>query len=287
MNAPRSTSPSRTRPAAAQPSVPELTIARAALVITSAQRRALRADAHHLDPVVMIGDSGLTEAVVAEADRALNSHELIKIRVLGDDREVRALIMKELCSALGCASVQMIGKLLVIWRPAPPAPKSDVFVPKKEAARRAAAPAKKPGSTANRRSSPAKTPAKPTRPASARTAAKPAGARGGVKGDARRDARGDAKGGTKWGAKPGRVSASKTGAKSIRGDRPNDRARAADGTGFGGSRSASGRASGVRTSGPRADRTESRPPPRPTSGSRPPRPAAGKAPSRRAPPRKR
>ena len=274
MNASRSTSPSRTRPAAEQTLAPEPTVARTALVITSAQRRALRADAHHLDPVVMIGDSGLTEAVVAEADRALNSHELIKIRVLGDDREVRALIMKELCSALGCAPVQMIGKLLVIWRPAPPAPKDEVFVPKKEAARRAAAPAKQAGSKTPRRSSAAVAPSRPAKPAVARTA-NAAGAKRGATG----------------GTKTSRASASKPGAKSFRGDRPTDRTRSTDGTGFGGGRSSTsrgaGRAPGVRTSGPRADRTELGPAPRPTSRSRPTRPAASKAPSRRAPPRKR
>ncbi|NTV85762.1 MAG: YhbY family RNA-binding protein, partial [Burkholderiaceae bacterium] len=54
--------------------------------LTPAQRKVHRADAHHLDPVVMIGGDGLTPAVIKEANAALSAHGLIKIRVLGDDR---------------------------------------------------------------------------------------------------------------------------------------------------------------------------------------------------------
>jgi len=89
------------------------------IALTPADRKALRARAHHLDPVVMIGDAGLSRAVLAEADRALGAHELIKIRVLGDDRAQRQALLTEICSALGCAPVQSIGKLLVVYRPKP------------------------------------------------------------------------------------------------------------------------------------------------------------------------
>ena len=89
------------------------------IALTPADRKALRARAHHLDPVVMIGDGGLSRAVLAEADRALGAHELIKIRVLGDDRAQRQALLTEICSALGCAPVQSIGKLLVVYRPKP------------------------------------------------------------------------------------------------------------------------------------------------------------------------
>ena len=85
--------------------------------ISPVERKALKARAHHLNPVVMIGESGLTEPVLAEIERALSTHELIKIRVFGDDREARAAIMQRACEALGAAPVQSIGKLLVIWRP--------------------------------------------------------------------------------------------------------------------------------------------------------------------------
>jgi RNA-binding protein len=90
-----------------------------AIELTTAERRALRADAHHLDPVVMIGGDGLTPAVVKEANMALNAHGLIKVRVLGDDRATRDDIYAQLCDQLGCAPIQHIGKLLVLWRPIP------------------------------------------------------------------------------------------------------------------------------------------------------------------------
>ena len=91
-----------------------------ALNLTAAERRALRADAHHLDPVVLIGGDGLTEAVVKETDAALNAHGLIKVRVFSEDRETRAAILAELTERLNAAAVQQIGKLLVLWRPIPP-----------------------------------------------------------------------------------------------------------------------------------------------------------------------
>ena len=89
------------------------------ITLTSAQRRALKARAHHLHPVVMVGDAGLTPSVAQEIDIALKSHELIKIRVLGDDREVRAALFQDIRTQLDAASVQHIGKILVIYRPRP------------------------------------------------------------------------------------------------------------------------------------------------------------------------
>ncbi len=83
-----------------------------------AQRKFLKSAAHHLKPVVMIGSQGLTEAVMQEASRALAAHELIKIRVLGDDRDAREAYLAELCAALNAAPVQHIGKLLLLYRPA-------------------------------------------------------------------------------------------------------------------------------------------------------------------------
>ena len=76
----------------------------------------MRARAHHLHPVVMVGQKGLTEAVVRETDMALRAHELIKVRVLGDDREERSEIAVALCAAVGAQLVQHIGKLLVLYR---------------------------------------------------------------------------------------------------------------------------------------------------------------------------
>ncbi len=85
--------------------------------LTIAQRKEHRAAAHHLSPVVMIGNDGLTDAVKKEADAALGSHGLIKIRVLGDDRAAREAMYQSLCDELGAAPIQHIGKLLVLWRP--------------------------------------------------------------------------------------------------------------------------------------------------------------------------
>ncbi|MBY0266566.1 MAG: YhbY family RNA-binding protein [Burkholderiales bacterium] len=89
------------------------------MTLTPAERRALKARAHHLQPVVMIGDAGLTPAVLREINIALTSHELIKIRVLGDDREARSGMIDTVCTELDAAPVQGIGKILVIFRPRP------------------------------------------------------------------------------------------------------------------------------------------------------------------------
>ncbi|MBE0547460.1 MAG: YhbY family RNA-binding protein [Rubrivivax sp.] len=91
-----------------------------ALTLTPAERKAHRSDAHHLEPVVMIGNDGLTPAVVKEVDKALNSHGLIKVRVFSDDRAAREALLADLATRLGAAPVQHIGKLLVLWRPLPP-----------------------------------------------------------------------------------------------------------------------------------------------------------------------
>lgn len=87
--------------------------------LTIAERKAHRAEAHHLDPVVMIGNDGLTPGVKKEIDAALKAHGLIKVRVLGDDRAAREAILAQICEQLNAAPIQHIGKLLVIWRPIP------------------------------------------------------------------------------------------------------------------------------------------------------------------------
>lgn len=90
-----------------------------AIQLTPAQRKVHRADAHHLDPVVMIGNDGLTPAVKKETDAALNAHGLIKVRVFCDDRATRETMFATLADELGAAPIQHIGKLLVLWRPLP------------------------------------------------------------------------------------------------------------------------------------------------------------------------
>lgn len=87
------------------------------LELTSRERSDLRSAAHPLRPVVLIGDNGLTEAVLKEIDRALSSHGLIKVRVAGDDREARVAIMASICESLSCANVHHLGKMLIVFRP--------------------------------------------------------------------------------------------------------------------------------------------------------------------------
>lgn len=91
-----------------------------ALELTPAQRAALRAQAHALKPVVLIGEQGLSPANLKEIDVALRAHGLIKVRVFGDDAAARQQILATVCDQLGAAPVQIIGKLLVVWRPLPP-----------------------------------------------------------------------------------------------------------------------------------------------------------------------
>ena len=97
----------------------------AAIQLSVAERKAHRAEAHHLDPVVMIGNDGLTPAVVKETNAALNSHGLIKVRVLGDDRAQREAMYQQLADQLSAAPIQHIGKLLVLWRPKPKKAKAE------------------------------------------------------------------------------------------------------------------------------------------------------------------
>ena len=94
------------------------------IILTPAQRKAHRADAHHLDPVVLIGGDGLTDAVKKEVDAALNAHGLIKVRVFSDDRATRDGFLAALADELNAAPIQHIGKLLVLWRPMPPKEKA-------------------------------------------------------------------------------------------------------------------------------------------------------------------
>ena len=88
-----------------------------ALVLTAAERKLKRAEAHHLSPVVSIGHEGATAAVRREIDAALAAHGLVKLRVFSDDRAAREALLAELSSTFGAAPVQHIGKLLVLWRP--------------------------------------------------------------------------------------------------------------------------------------------------------------------------
>ncbi|MBV6322985.1 YhbY family RNA-binding protein [Duganella violaceipulchra] len=85
--------------------------------LTPVERSALRAEAHGLKPIVMIGEAGLTANVLKEIALGLDSHGLIKVRVFGDDREARAAMYDTICEQLDASPVQHIGKLLVLYRP--------------------------------------------------------------------------------------------------------------------------------------------------------------------------
>ena len=98
------------------------------------ERKALKARAHHLKPVVLIGDAGLTPAVMREIDVALKSHELIKVRMAGDDRALRSVAYDSICAELICAPIQHIGKLMVLFRPLPRDPAAPALVKSKRPA---------------------------------------------------------------------------------------------------------------------------------------------------------
>ena len=93
------------------------------LKLSPAERSVLRAEAHGLSPVVLIGEAGLTPAVMKEINAGLNAHGLIKVRVFGDDREQRIQFYESICAELDAAPIQHIGKLLVLYRPKPEAEK--------------------------------------------------------------------------------------------------------------------------------------------------------------------
>ena len=110
--------------------------------LTPTERKTLKARAHALDPVVIVGDAGLTPGVLAEVDRSLTAHELIKVRVAGDDRDARLAMRDRIVDELSAAPVQTIGKLLVFYRQKPIADDEPLFrsptVARKSAARKAA-----------------------------------------------------------------------------------------------------------------------------------------------------
>jgi RNA-binding protein len=89
------------------------------MTINKKQIQYLKGVAHPLKPVVLLGNNGLTEAVVAEIDYALNHHELIKVKIPTADREQKALIADAICHETQSTKVQMIGKVLVIYRASP------------------------------------------------------------------------------------------------------------------------------------------------------------------------
>ena len=89
------------------------------LTLDAAARRALKKQAHHLKPVVQTGAAGLSEPVLAELDRALLDHELVKIKLASDEKSERRAEVDAACASLDAACVQQIGKTATLYRPNP------------------------------------------------------------------------------------------------------------------------------------------------------------------------
>jgi RNA-binding protein len=87
------------------------------LSLSVSQRLELKGRAHALKPIVIIGNAGLTPAVLDEIERSLKSHDLLKIRIMSDDRDARESMLQEICETLKAGPVQHIGKILVVYRP--------------------------------------------------------------------------------------------------------------------------------------------------------------------------
>jgi RNA-binding protein len=89
------------------------------VALSPRERAHLKARAHSLEPSVQVGHSGLTDAIAKEVDRALLAHELIKVKILGDDRDARRDIAAAIAERTGSALVYSVGKVIVLWKPKP------------------------------------------------------------------------------------------------------------------------------------------------------------------------
>lgn len=85
-------------------------------VLTSAQTRFLRGQAHGLKAMLQVGGKGVTDALIAEVDQALEHHELIKVKVAAEDREARGALVHAIAAGTGAALVQQIGHTAVLYR---------------------------------------------------------------------------------------------------------------------------------------------------------------------------
>jgi RNA-binding protein len=89
-----------------------------AVSLSARERSHLKGRGHTLEPVVHVGQSGLSDAVVVELERALTAHELIKVKI-NADRDARREIVDAICARTGAVAVQQVGKVVLLWRPAP------------------------------------------------------------------------------------------------------------------------------------------------------------------------
>lgn len=88
-------------------------------VLSSKTKRALKQQAHHLHPIIIIGQQGLTPAVIAETDKSLKAHELLKVKLNQPDKESRKKMAAELCEETGAECLQIIGNIALIYRKNP------------------------------------------------------------------------------------------------------------------------------------------------------------------------
>ncbi len=87
--------------------------------LTPRERTHLKGRAHALEPIVQVGQGGLSDAVAAELERALTAHGLIKVKINGTDREARHAIAEAICTRTDAVAVHQVGKIIVLWRPTP------------------------------------------------------------------------------------------------------------------------------------------------------------------------
>ncbi len=120
--------------------------------LTSQTRRALRARAHALKPVVWIAQDGASGAVLKEIDRAPGAHELVKIHAAVDGRDQREQLLAGICTELAAQPVQVIGKMLIAYRPRPPEPATTPTKPRPRPRRAVTAPKARPSGAAKRSS---------------------------------------------------------------------------------------------------------------------------------------
>ncbi len=88
------------------------------MALSIAEKKRFRQIGHQLNPVVLLGNQGLSETVLAEIDRALEDHELIKVRIGGEDREARRDAIAEIAQTTNSQAVQIIGKIVLLYRAA-------------------------------------------------------------------------------------------------------------------------------------------------------------------------
>ncbi|GLQ29689.1 YhbY family RNA-binding protein [Litoribrevibacter albus] len=84
--------------------------------LTNAKKKEYRSIGHNLNPVIIVSENGVSQGVIDETDRALNDHELIKVKFNVNDRDARAELINEICEATGAELIQTIGKIALILR---------------------------------------------------------------------------------------------------------------------------------------------------------------------------